>query len=82
MWIQPQPVTPTVVKIIDAPTPETSVADILIGAVGLVGFVLLAAALVGLVAGVLFFLVRRASRARNAALPGSESSLDLSSPNR
>jgi hypothetical protein len=82
MSIQPQPVTPVVVKIIDAPTPETSVADILIGAVGLVGFVLLAAALVGLVAGVLFFAVRRASLARRETPLGSDYSLDLSSPKR
>jgi len=82
MWIQPQPITPTVVKIVDAPTRETSVADILMGAVGLVGFVLLAAALVGLVAGVVFFLVRRARVGRRETIPGSEYSLDLSSPKR
>jgi hypothetical protein len=54
-----QPVTPVVVKVVDAPSRETSVADILVGAFGLVGFVLLAAALIGLAAGALFFQFRR-----------------------
>jgi hypothetical protein len=54
-----QPVTPTVVRVVEAPSRETGVGDILLGAVGLVGFVLIAAALTGLVAGAVFVLVRR-----------------------
>ena len=65
-------------KVVDAPTPETSIADILIGAVGFVGFVLLAAAAVGLVAGLLFFLVRRARG--TGSLPIAGAGLNLSSP--
>ena len=52
-----QPVT--VVEIVEMPTRETSVGDILLGSVGFVGFVLLCALLVGLVAGSLFILVKR-----------------------
>jgi len=72
-----QPVTPVVVKIVDAPSRETSVADILVGAAGFVGFVLLAAAVVGLVAGALFFLVRRARGTGSTPVAGS--GLNLSS---
>jgi hypothetical protein len=73
-----QPVTPVVVKVVDAPTPETSIADILIGSVGFVGFVLLAAAVVGLVAGSLFFMIRRARGTGSAPVAGA--GLNLSSP--
>jgi hypothetical protein len=75
-WIQPV----TVVKIIEEPTRETSVADILLGAVGLVGFVLVAAALVGVLVGTLFFAARRASLARRQTPPGGDSALNLSAP--
>ncbi len=44
-------INPIVVRVVEAPTPETNVADVLMGAVGLVGFVLLASFVVGLIAG-------------------------------
>jgi hypothetical protein len=43
--------TPYVVEVIEAPTPETTVADILLGAVGLTGAIVLGAILFGLVLG-------------------------------
>lgn len=52
-------VTPVVVRVVDAPTRETTVADILIGAVGFVGAVLLAALVVGLLAGGVFIAIRK-----------------------
>jgi hypothetical protein len=52
-------INPVVVRVVEAPTRETTVADVLMGAVGFVGFVLLAALVVGLVAGLVFILVRR-----------------------
>ena len=67
--------TPVIVRVVDEPTRETSVADILIGAVGLVGFVLLLAALVGLVAGVVFILMR--NRQARHQVPGEPSELAL-----
>lgn len=73
-----QPVTPVVVKVIDAPSQETSVADILVGAFGLVAIVLVAAALIGLVAGALFFQARRWRR--DAEGPGDAAALNLSAP--
>jgi hypothetical protein len=59
----PRPATPaqpiTVVQIVEKPTRETSVGDILLGSVGLVAFVLMAAMLVGLLAGWFFIFVKR-----------------------
>jgi hypothetical protein len=51
-------VNPVIVRVVEPPTPETTVADVLLGAVGLVGIVLLAAFVVGIVAGGLFILVK------------------------
>lgn len=53
-------VSPVVVRVVEEPTRETSVADILMGAVGMVGIVLLAALVCGLVFGWIFFLFRKA----------------------
>lgn len=47
------------VQVVEPPTRETSVGDILLGSVGFVGFVLLAALLVGLLAGGLFIAMKR-----------------------
>jgi hypothetical protein len=74
-----QPMTPVIIRLVEAPSRETSVADILLGAVGLVGFALLAAAAAGIVLGGLFILFKK-------ALPGNpfngqqsgETSLNLS----
>jgi hypothetical protein len=73
-----QPVTPIVVRVVEEPTRETSVADILLGAVGFVGFVLIAAAVVGLLAGGLFILFR-VWRAKHTDPRDSSVSLNLSS---
>jgi uncharacterized membrane protein len=68
------------VQVVAPPTRETGVGDILLGSVGFVGFVLLAAFLVGLVAGGAFILVKRL-RPDNAfnGQSADESSLKLSS---
>jgi len=60
-----QPHTPVVMQVVDAPTPEANVGEILLGAVGLVGAVLLAAAVAGLIVGGLAILYR-AWRSRRA----------------
>jgi hypothetical protein len=49
---------PVMVRIVEAPTPETTVADVLMGSVWFVGVVLLAALVVGLLAGGVFILIR------------------------
>lgn len=57
--VDPQVVTPIVVQMVDEPTRETNVGDILLGAVGVVGVILVAALVVGLVAGWVFILIHR-----------------------
>lgn len=52
-----QPVT--IVQVVEQPTREISVADVLVGSVGFVGLALLAAAIVGLVAGAMLILFQR-----------------------
>lgn len=77
--LQPGPVTPVVVQIVEEPTTEVSVADILVGAFGFVGAVLVAAAVVGLIAGALFILFRKWRDARTTG-SGGGTALRLASP--
>jgi hypothetical protein len=51
-------VTPFVVQSVGKPTRETSVYDILIGSVGLIGAILIGALLFGILLGVLLVTVR------------------------
>lgn len=50
---------PIVVQMVEAPTQETTVADVLIGAVGLVGVVTVAAIVMGLLVGAAFIAFRK-----------------------
>lgn len=54
-----QPTTPIIVRVIEPPVHETTIVDVLIGALGLTGVLLLAAALFGLVLGGLLIARRR-----------------------
>jgi hypothetical protein len=54
---QGQPVT--IVQVVEQPSREISVADILLGSVGIVGLALVAAAVVGVIAGGLLILFKR-----------------------
>jgi hypothetical protein len=51
-------VTPYVVRIIQAPTPETTVADVLIASISLIVVLMAAAVLLGAVLGALFVGLR------------------------
>jgi hypothetical protein len=69
------------VEVVEEPTRETSVADILMGAVGFVGFVLIAAAVVGLLAGAVFVYFKHLRpRARDEATFAKVARLNLSTP--
>jgi len=58
-------ITPYIVQVIEAPTRETTVVDILLGSVGLIGVIVLAAILFGLALGG-FLVWFRNSRPENA----------------
>jgi len=69
-----QPQEPILVTIIEEPVRETTVVDVLIGAIGLTGALLLAAVLLGAVFGGLFILYRQysARRAPYDGRPGAD----------
>lgn len=56
---------PIVVDVIKQPpvTPEISMADVVVGAFGLTGAIMLAAAIAGLLVGAIFIWIRRAQDA-------------------
>jgi hypothetical protein len=54
-----QPLTPIIVRMIDKPAKDISVADILMGSVGITVIFLVGAALLGFALGGLFILFRR-----------------------
>jgi hypothetical protein len=58
--------TPFVVQVVEAPTRETSVVDVLMGSIGLIGVITLAMVLVGALFGGLFVVVRQRLEARKA----------------
>jgi hypothetical protein len=67
-----QPFTPIIVKVVEQPSKEISVADILMGSVGITGLFLLGAALLGFVLGAAFILFRRWQDSRDGSAPGDE----------
>jgi hypothetical protein len=60
-----QPFTPLIVKVIEQPAKEISVADILMGSVGITGLFLLGAAVLGFLLGGLFIQFRRWQASRD-----------------
>ncbi len=71
--LQPvQPMTPIIVKVMEAPTQEISVADILMGSVGITGLFLICAALLGFLLGGGFIAFRRWRDRHDDRQPGAE----------
>jgi hypothetical protein len=60
-WLQPAK-DPIIVKIIEPPAEVSALADVLLGALGITGIIVLAAVVLGvLMAGILFFVRWRSS---------------------
>ena len=78
-----QPLTPIIVKVVSDPTPQVSVVDVLVDALGLTGLILAGSFVLGGVVGVLLIACSRWKAARSDR-PGAtdHTSLDLSSPAR
>jgi hypothetical protein len=55
----PQPLTPIIVRVIESPSKEISVADVLLGSIGITGLFLLGALLFGFLLGGAFILFGR-----------------------
>jgi hypothetical protein len=56
MLLQPEPI---IVRVVEQPVQDTSVADVIIRAIGLTGFLLITAALLGLVLGGILIGVKK-----------------------
>jgi len=76
-----QPVTPVIIKIVSEPTPQVTVVDVLVDALGLTGVIVAGSFLLGGVVGLLLILYSRWKTARSdqAGLT-DHTSLGLSSP--
>jgi hypothetical protein len=67
MWLQAAP--PVMARLLDEPVRETTVVDVLLGALGLTAVLLLIAAVLGAVAGGLFILFRIVQARRREYIP-------------
>ena len=54
-----QPTSPIIIQLPDGPTPETGVAEVLIGALGLTGVFIVGTIIAGIVIGALLFGLRK-----------------------
>lgn len=67
-----QPSDPIVVRVIEEPVRETTVGDVILGALGLTGVLLLAALLFGLLLGFLMVARRRLRERRDVEEEGTQ----------
>ena len=76
-----QPVTPIIIKVVSDPTPQVTVGDVLVDALGLTGVIVAGSFVLGGVVGILLIAYSRWKVARSAdGGPTDHTSLDLSSP--
>jgi hypothetical protein len=76
-----QPVTPVIVKVVAEPTPQMTVVDVLVGALGLTGVIVAGSFLLGGVVGLALIAFKRWRAARSGDTGATDhTSLDLSSP--
>lgn len=74
-----QPVT--IVKVVSAPTPQVTVVDIMVDALGLTGLIVIGSLALGGILGALLIAHSRRQAARgNGGAPTDHTSLDLSAP--
>jgi len=78
-----QPVTPIIVKVVSDPTPQVTVVDVLVDALGLTGVIVAGSFVLGGIVGLLLIAYSRRKLARLAEAGSTEhTTLDLSSPAR
>ena len=76
-----QPVTPIIVKVVSDPTPQVTVVDVLVDALGLTGVIVAGSFVLGGVVGILLIAYSRWKVARSEDGGSTDhTSLDLSSP--
>jgi len=78
-----QPVTPIIVKVVSDPTPQVTVVDVLVDALGLTGVIVAGSFVLGGVVGILLIAYSRWKVARSGEDGSTDhTSLDLSSPSK
>ena len=78
-----QPVQPVIVRVIDPPTQELGIGQIILQALGLTGIILVASLLLGIAAGALIIWLRvRQARTRLAGEAGDQIRLRLEPPQK
>ena len=78
-----QPVTPIIVKVVSDPTPQVTVVDVLVDALGLTGVIVAGSFVLGVVVGILLIAYSRWKVARSGEDGSTDhTSLDLSSPSK
>ena len=76
-----QPVTPIIVKVVSDPTPQVTVVDVLVNALGLTGAIVAGSFVLGGIVGILLIAYSRWKATRSGGDGSSDhTSLDLSSP--
>ena len=75
-----QPITPVIVKVVSDPTPQVTVVDVIVGALGLTGLILVGSLLVGGLVGGLLIAYGRRQSARGGGAASDHTALDLSAP--
>jgi ABC-type dipeptide/oligopeptide/nickel transport system permease component len=76
-----QPLTPVIVKVVSDPTPQVTVVDVLVDALGLTGLIVAGSFVLGGVVGVLLIAYSRWKAERSDRAGATDhTSLDLSSP--
>jgi len=76
-----QPITPVIVKVVSAPTPQVSVVDIMADALGLTGLIVIGSFVVGGILGVILITYTRWRSGRTGHMTTTDHTpLDLSSP--
>jgi hypothetical protein len=63
---------PVMVRVVEEPTQSTTVADVLIGAIGLTGVLVIAAVLLGALLGCILIGVKKYREKHGDAVPDSE----------
>jgi membrane protein CcdC involved in cytochrome C biogenesis len=59
MFLQPQSITPVIIKVVPPPSQDLTVVNVILDALGLTGLITIAAFVVGLVFGVLLIWYKR-----------------------
>jgi len=76
-----QPITPVIVRVVSEPTPQVTVVDVIVNALGLTGAIVAGSFVLGGIVGVLLIAFSRWQSARSGGDGTTDhTSLDLSSP--